>query len=66
MSSLTPGDLTELLEYRSIPGSYQDLQVLSAWIEDIIHTKGEKYIKRNRKKILRNWNEILRFGLTKI
>ena len=66
MPQLTHGDLIELLEHRAIPGSYQDLKVLSAWIEEIIDTKGKTYVKRNRKRILKNWNEILEFGLTKI
>ena len=66
MAQLTPGDLEELLGNQAIPGSYQEQQVLSAWLDNIINTKGERYIKRNRKKLMRNWAEILQYGLARI
>ncbi len=66
MVQLTPGDLEKLLGNGVVPGSYQEQQVLSAWLENIIHTKGERYIRRNRKKLLHNWVEILRYGLARI
>jgi hypothetical protein len=66
MPKLTPGDLENLLDMYQLPGSYQEREVLAWWIEGILKSKGEKYIKRNRRKLIRDWISILEYGLSKI
>jgi hypothetical protein len=66
MDRLTPVDLEKLLGVCPLPGSAQELEVLAHWIEDILSKKGEKYIKQNRRKLIRDWSSILDYGLSKI
>ena len=66
MVRLTPGDLEELFEIYQIPGSSQELEVLAFWVSDLLKNKGEKYVKRNRRRLLRDWSSILEYGLSNI
>lgn len=66
MVRLTSNDLEELLEICPLPGSSHELEVLAFWIEDILDNKGEVYIKRNRRKLIRDWSNILNYGLSRI
>ena len=66
MVRLTPSDLEELFEICHIPGSSQELEVLAFWVSDLLENKGEKYVKRNRRRLLRDWSSILEYGLSNI
>ena len=66
MLKIRPGDLDKLFNNQPVPGSYQEQEILAAWIGNILKTKGEKYVKRNRRRILRDWSAILKYGLSKI
>jgi hypothetical protein len=66
MVRLSPGDLAELFEIYQIPGSTQELEVLAFWVSDLLENKGIKYIKRNRRRLLRDWSNLLEYGLSNI
>jgi hypothetical protein len=66
MVRLKPGDLKELFEIRQLPGTSQELEVLAFWVSDLLENKGEKYVKRNRRRLLRDWSSILEYGLSNI
>ena len=66
MEKLTLDDVLKLLGTKSIPGSPEEQEVLVQWTEYLAQNKGEKYIRKYRKRIFRDWQNILEYGLSRI
>jgi hypothetical protein len=59
-------DVRELFGTSHIPGSSQDLEVLVNWTRSLAQKKGEAYIRKNRKRLFRDWKNILKMGMSRI
>ena len=59
-------DLKALLGKPQLPGSPEELEVLMHWARQLARRKGEHYIRKNRKRLFRDWKDILHTGLSRI
>ena len=59
-------EVQELFGTTNIPGSPQELEVLRHWTEELVSRKGEKYVRKYRKRLYRVWLFILQMGLTRV
>jgi hypothetical protein len=66
MYQLGLDDVKEMLGDVRLPGNHQELEVLVHWIQRLVHTEGEDYVRRHRKKLCRDWACMLEFGLSNI
>lgn len=66
MRQVTPADFERLFENKKVPGSYQEQEILAAWVGNILERKGEEYLRRKHRKILKDWIGILKYGLSRI
>ncbi|MDJ0804063.1 MAG: hypothetical protein QNI89_19810 [Desulfobacterales bacterium] len=53
----------EILEKESVGGSPTELEALCTRIGDLVRMNGEDWVKANRKRLLREWDTILKMKL---
>jgi hypothetical protein len=53
----------DLLETDEIPGSWEELEILSIRIEELTRLNGEDWVRANRKSLLIQWNFALQQGI---
>ena len=53
----------EILEKESVGGSPTKLEALCTRIGDLVRMNGEDWVKANRKRLLREWDTILKMKL---
>jgi hypothetical protein len=56
----------DLLGTENIPGSPEELEVLTQWTQGLAHQKGEQYVRKCRKRLYKDWESIRRPGLSRI
>ena len=56
----------DLLGTENIPGSPEELEVLTQWTQGLVHQKGEQYVRKCRKRLYKDWESIRRLGLSRI
>ncbi len=52
-----------LLGQKHISGTPQELEVLCTRIGDLVRLNGEKWVRANRERLLREWETIVRMKL---
>jgi hypothetical protein len=63
---MTLEDAKDLLGASMIPGSPEEVEVFLHWTERLIQRKGEDYVRRYRRRLFRQWESLLRLGLSRI
>jgi hypothetical protein len=66
MADLTLEDVKELLGTQSIPGSPEELEVLTEWTQGVVRRKGPRYVRKNRKRLFRDWEFMRKLGLSRV
>jgi len=60
MTKLSLEKVFRLLGQREIPGSPKELEKLCVRIHELVELNGENWIKANRKKLLSEWEYIVK------
>ena len=63
MHELSLDDVCDLLKTREIPGSADELKKLCIRIRELVELNGEDWVKANRKKLLLEWEFIVKNGI---
>jgi hypothetical protein len=63
MTELSLHKVFDLLGIDEIPGSDQELEKLCIRIRELVETNGEDWVKKNRRKLLLEWDYIVRQGI---
>lgn len=63
MNPLSPAKVFDLLKTRNIPGSAKELNMLCMRINELVALNGEAWVKKNRQKLLDEWDYIVRRGI---
>jgi len=63
MTKLSPEKVFYLLGQREIPGSAKELEKLCIRIRELVELNGENWVKANRKKLLSEWEYIIKEGI---
>lgn len=66
MDKLTLENVKELLGISNIPGSRDELEVLVHWTHILARKRGEEYVRRNRKRLFKDWKSMLERGLSNV
>lgn len=53
-------EIMELLEVQAITGKPRQLERLRMWIETLIESHGEAYVRENRRKLRGQWEQHLK------
>ncbi len=53
----------KLLGTHNIPGSPQELEILSIRITELVQANGEQWVRKNRQKLIDEWYYIVRQGI---
>jgi hypothetical protein len=60
MAGLSLEKVFDLLGTSRIPGSEKERNILCIRIRELIDMNGEKWVRQNRRKLLDEWNHIIR------
>ena len=60
MTKLALEKVCHLLGRREIPGSAKELETLCVRIHELVELNGENWVKANRKKLLSEWEYIVK------
>ncbi len=60
MPGLSLQKLIEVLVAENMPSKPRELKRLSIWIEGILRSRGEAYLRENRIEILRQWERFIK------
>ncbi len=60
MTRMSLEDVKKLLELQTIPGKPWQLERLCKWIEKLVEKNGEMEVRKNRRNILRQWEQHLK------
>jgi hypothetical protein len=63
MKPLSLQTMFKLLGTQNIPGSTQELEILSIRISELVELNGEEWIRENRQKLIDEWYYIVRRGI---
>ncbi len=63
---LTTENIKDLLGTAQIPGSPDEQKILLHWAQALIDTRGEEYVRKYRRKLIRDWRIVLAIGLSRI
>lgn len=66
MGKMTVSEVKELLDTHVIPGSPEEVEVFLKWTQTLVSSKGKDYLRKNRKRIYRDWRAMLQNGLSKV
>jgi hypothetical protein len=66
MAEFTLEDVKELLGTELIPGSPEELAVLTEWTQGVVRRKGTRYVRKNRKRLCRDWEFVRQLGLSRV
>jgi hypothetical protein len=59
MAELSPEKVRDILGTQEIPGSQNELKILCVRIRELVDVNGEDWVRRNRQKLLNEWNYII-------
>jgi hypothetical protein len=62
MEALTLNKLMELLGTDEIPGSENEHAILCVRVGELVSINGEKWVRRNRKRLLDEWSRVVAGG----
>ncbi len=62
MAEISQEQLFSYLGTRAIPGSKRELRILCIRIGELVEINGEKWVKDNRQKLLKEWEYIVNQG----
>lgn len=65
MGALTVDKLMELLGTEEIPGSAKERAILCIRVGELVAINGEKWVRRNRKRLLDEWSRVVSGGYIK-
>ena len=60
MAGLSLGKVNELLGTQKLPGSDKELKILRTRIRELVDMNGEDWVRQNRKKLVDEWEHIVR------
>ena len=60
MAGISLGKVTELLGTQKLPGSDKELKILRVRIRELVDMNGEDWVRQNRKKLVDEWEHIVR------
>ncbi len=60
MPALTLEKVSELLGVQIIPGEPWQIEKLRRWVDGILRSRGEAYLRENRAKILGQWEQYMK------
>jgi hypothetical protein len=63
---LSVEEMKKLLDEPSLPGSPEEIEVLRAWTQSLVQRKGERYVRRARRRLCRDWRCMLERGLSHV
>ena len=63
MTELSLEKVKDLLETKDLPGSENELKVLCVRIRNLADMNGEGWVRQNCKKLLDEWDYIVRRGI---
>lgn len=66
MDHLTLDNVKKLLGTSNIPGTSDELEVLVHWTHMLAEKRGEEYVRKNRKRLVNDWKNILEVGLSRV
>lgn len=53
----------DLLETNDIPGTREELEILSIRVQELTSINGETWVRSNREKLLYQWTLALKMGI---
>jgi len=59
MAELSLEKVSDLLGMQEIPGSEDQIKILCVRIRELVDMNGEDWVRRNRQKLLNEWDYIL-------
>jgi hypothetical protein len=62
MEALTLSKLMELLGTDEIPGSENERAILCVRVGELVSMNGERWVRRNRKRLLDEWSRVVAGG----
>lgn len=62
MSGLTLEKVSELLGVEIVPAEPRHVERLCRWVETILRSRGEAYLRDNRAQILVQWEQYVKNG----
>ncbi|MGD8519690.1 MAG: hypothetical protein PVF56_00990 [Desulfobacterales bacterium] len=65
MAGLSLEKVNKLLGTKKLPGSDKELEILCVRIRELVDMNGEDWVRQNRKKLLDEWDCIVREKLIK-
>lgn|GEM_PF-5316944 len=66
MACLRVEEMKRLLEEPLLPGSAEEVEGLRAWTRSLVRKKGERYVRRVRRRLCRDWRSVLDRGLSSV
>jgi hypothetical protein len=60
MAKLSLGKVNDLLGTQKLPGSEKEIKILRVRIRELVDMNGEDWVRQNRKKLLDEWDCIVR------
>jgi hypothetical protein len=63
MSELSLEKVSDFLGTKNLPGSENELKILCVRIRELLEMNGEDWVRQNRKKLLDEWDYIVRRGI---
>jgi hypothetical protein len=63
---LSVEEMKRLLGEPLLPGSPEEIEVLRAWTQSLVRKKGERYVRRVRRRLCRDWRSVLDRGLSSV
>ena len=63
MPELSLENVSDLLGTKDFPGSENELKILCVRIRELLEMNGEDWVRQNRKKLLDEWEDIVRQGI---
>ncbi len=63
MPELSLEKVSDLLGTKDLPGSENELKILCVRIRELLEMNGEDWVRQNRKKLLDEWEYIVRQGI---
>jgi hypothetical protein len=66
MDQLTLEDVKDLFGITHIPGAPEEQRLLVHWTQLLSEQKGNRYIRKHRRKLFKDWKLLLQLGLSKV